>query len=1253
MLPFAVSRQHQDEATGPIALQALRRLKARKKEIASHARAAVARQEESPAPATSTSKSHEVQLKVHQFDIAQLKKEREELTNRLKKIEASVQQLDRQGDDSTEVQTLKNRVNSIEAFSLGTELPSLRTGIEELKPSLNSIANLSNLEQQVLQLRPVLDKIDNLNKDSLVSRLSSLEKQTEQLKPLSERVDQLANASLPGSNKDQHAMKQTIASLKNDSHAQTTQITKLENLISALSKSVTEQNIKDLVLQEVVTKTDDAKRIIRNEYKTDEEELKKTIKSTQLSLAEIQTQVGTFGSFKETMEKQNITAQLKDLQNRILNADSNNDKTFAKIEKLNDRYDRFKKRTDDDIEHLDKYCKNLREKLHEDLYADLKRDLQDKLIDELYDELYDNVLKKISDKDIDFRKTTEDAIKKLTRNVDRLLNDTTSIFDSVNKLTGRVDELENKEDAVEKITRKPKFTKVGTRMVPSSPSSNDNSVGENSPNQRITQLEADVNDFRQALDKVKDFTADAAAINGRLEKVEATSEGLSKLEQQVAEHESLRSSLTALDARFTDSIQPLQRAQSTRSAIVQPHSSGPSLVPEETANNVTPDTTNQLNASLNGLIDEMERIDGELNNALMAIDAQGTRVRLMESTVPDLFRKQFDPFKTKVEGQIGTLDDKLEQCHQDMVSMRQEMQALQVHPQQTTFGYAQQAQLDSMVTETSALKSNLSDLQLALGTKVDNTTHNTHMKALNFAFSNLEARYDNITTDELYKRIVRWFVQTYPDTSDLLNTSRRISQMLQDIDQLKHSHAQVAWVQSCANDIQGLCRNATQLQQLVKDMPQLQLIASRSSQLQELVESPRQSAEMLTKIEEAYTNAQDAFYKVEQCLERIDEQDKKSADFESRISGLQSSIRVLTSNTESLVKPTALNDLTTTLQERLDQVKGELTAGMQKLCKSSDDKIQDLRVSSQELRKRSDVVMADFQSKLDGFEGTRSMSDSRIQELEKFQSKLNDKIDAAQKDSDEKIKGLSTRLYNEAKEMHANVDTIKDELLNKIKSDKKESVTNIDDTKTELLEKINVDLVAKMDNEKKDSIIRCDDIRTKLLATLDDRVKELLTTINANQEESLTTAERNKNDLVAKIDRNEEHLLDKMVTEKREVGARMQMDQSKREKAEDGLRKLINDAKDDANQNVTDVRESLATLRTKFDAINTLVEPNTTFIGSLGNLYVVVVQLQQLFESLNQNTGVAPLEFNWAFYLANILSEPKPNGASSRKPSLT
>ncbi|KAI1532827.1 Myosin-tail-1 multi-domain protein [Pyrenophora tritici-repentis] len=1288
MLPLAVARQHQDEATGPITMQALRRLKARKKDIASHASAAVATQEDSPAPAASTPKSIELQLKVHQLEIGHLKKEREGLINRLKKIEASVQQHDTQADVSTEVQTLKNRMNSIEAFSLGTELPSLRTGIEELKPSLNSIANLSNLEQQV---KPVLDKIDDF-KSSLGSRISDLEKQTEQLKPLSDKVDQLANPSLQGGgNKDQTAMnkvkKDLTTFLERKINAQTIQITKLESSINALPKPASEQHIKELVLQEVMTKTDEARKIFQRDCKAVEEELKQVMNDTQQSLSEVRTQVGTFQTFKETTERQNITARFEDLQNRLLDAVSNNDKTFAKIEKLNDRYDHFKARTDDGLEHLNKYCKNLRKELHDNLYEYLKKYLQDKLMEKLYDDIYDNVLKSLSKKDNEFRATTEDAIKKLTRNVDHLLNDT-SIFDSVKKLTSRVDELENKDDAVEKIARKSKFNKVGTRIqVPSSPSSNDNSMAETSssnPNQRITQLETDLDNLRQAFDKVKGFAADVTAINGRLEKAEATLEGLSKLEQQVAEHESLRSSITALDARFTDSIQALQQAQSTRPTIIQPQISGPSSIPDGAATNASPGALDQFNASLNGLLNEMERIDDEVNNALMAINTQGTKIESVGNIVPDLFKKQFDPFKTKVEDLISTLDGRLEQYHQNMVSMRQEMLSLQAQPQQTTFGHAQQAQLNSIITETSALKRNLSALESALETKVDGTTHDSHITALNFAFHNLETRYDNITTDELYKRITRWFVQTYPDTSDLLNMSRRISQMLQDIEQLKHSHGQIAWVQASASDIQGLCRNATQLQQLAKDMPQLQQIASNSSQLRELVESPRQPSDMLAKIDVAYNNAQSAFCKAEEGLGRMDEQGKMLANLESRIEGLQSSIRVLTSSTASLVKPEALNDLTTTLQKRLQQVKSELTAGMQELRKSSDDKIQDICVSSQgnveELRKRNDSQaaelrttdgkIAEFQSKLNRFEGARTVSDIRIQELEKYQSKLNDKIDDSQRDSEKKIETLRTRLFDEANEMHANLDAVKEELLTTIGADKKESLAKIDDTGTELPEKVNTDLVAKIgvqkkvlmskiddlvtkvDNEKKDAITRSEDVRTKLLATLDDRVKALLTTINASKEESLTTAEGNKNELLAKIEILRKDLLTKIATEKKQVGANLQRDQSKRERAEDDLRKLINDAKDDANQNVTRVRESLATLQTELDAMTTLVEPNRAFLGSLGSLYVVVVQLQQLFESLNQNTGVAPLEFNWAYYLANLLPDAKPNGTGSRKPSL-
>jgi len=124
-------------------------------------------------------------------------------------------------------------------------------------------------------------------------------------------------------------------------------------------------------------------------------------------------------------------------------------------------------------------------------------------------------------------------------------------------------------------------------------------------------------------------------------------------------------------------------------------------------------------------------------------------------------------------------------------------------------------------------------------------------------------------------------------------------------------------------------------------------------------------------------------------------------------------------------------------------------------------------------------------------------------------------------------------------------------------------------------------------------------------------------------------------------------------TEKKELLTKIDGDHGRRIKIEDSLRSLIAEVKQDVDQqNVTFIRESLATLRREFDDMNNqLVEPNRTFFGSLGCLYVVVVQVQQLLESLNQNTNTSPLEFNWAFYLADLLeSESKESG--SRKPNL-
>jgi len=1196
-------RQHHDNAIadekGPITMQSLRRLKARKREIALHARAITATQEKSPAPATASSKSLGVQLKAQQLDISQLRKEREELTNRLKTIEATVQQVHGQADVPKEIQTLWTRVDSIEAFSLGTELPSLRTEIEEPKPSLNSLANLPNLEQQVLQLKPLLDRVRNLE-TSLGCRISTLEKQAEQLNSLSARVNELAEAPSKCADEVQTTLSKKITALQNDflhlkrdKELHMIEITKLQNCMNAQPKAVPEQRIKELVLQEVATKSDAAKKFIRNEYKVAEQELTQRITSTQQSLSKLQTQVSMFQIFKETYEKQNITAQFTDLQNKILDADSNNTKTYAKIERLQDRYERFKnneysdfkEQTKDDIRDLQRtyddlykdLYKKLSKELSDDLYKDIKKDIKEKLFEDVYTDLYNDLLKKLQEKVLDttaFRTQIEEATKKLTRNVDHLLKDT-DIFDSVSNLSRRVDELESKEDAVEKIAQKPKFVKVGTRVPPSSPSSNDNSATDNFPNipnQRMTRLEADLNELRQAVSEVKDLAGKVRAMDGRLGNVEVASEGLSRLEEQVAEHASLGPTLTELYDRLSNSIQALQRTQSTRTAIVQASVSG------ETA----PDDLQGLNTSFNSLADVVEKLDDALATAERNISNHTAAIQVLENKVPELFKNQFDPFKTEFEERLGALNGKLEQYQLTIAGMSKEVLELHAKYHQATTGHAQQALLDSISTDMAALRTDLVAVQSTLGTKANTEALNTQLNAFSFALDNLESRYENITTEELHQRMVQWFVQTYPSASSISNMSRDVPQMLQDINQLKQSYGQISWIQSHMSNVQELCRNAIQIQQLVKDMPQLQQIVRYSSQLQELVHSPRESPEILAKIEQAYSGVQTAMIKADRAVGRMNEQAEKLTAIDNCVSGLENSIRVLNFSSSSFVKNAALTDLTHRLQSGLEKVREELIASIEESHTKSDNGTWGLRTSSDD---RVEELRTHFNRLI---EESRTICDGKISE---FQSTINakiDKVEESRKNSDGKTQALETRLDNEVKEFGASINADMKDLLTRIGADKKESLAKIDDNKMEL--------IVKIGNDK----------------------KELLTKLGLDKKELLT---------------------------------RIDLDRGTRIKAEDVLRRSINEVKHDVDKKIPHIRELLDTLRREFDSTNTrFIEPNEAYLGSLGSLFVIVFQLQTLFESLNQSDRSSPLEFKWFCNVKDSL-ERHLNGEGSKKPS--
>ena len=159
------------------------------------------------------------------------------------------------------------------------------------------------------------------------------------------------------------------------------------------------------------------------------------------------------------------------------------------------------------------------------------------------------------------------------------------------------------------------------------------------------------------------------------------------------------------------------------------------------------------------------------------------------------------------------------------------------------------------------------------------------------------------------------------------------------------------------------------------------------------------------------------------------------------------------------------------------------------------------------------------------------------------------------------------------------------------------------------------------------------------------------TSVNADKKKWLTKIDDNKTELLTKVGNDKKELLTKLGLDKKELLTRIDLERGTRIKVEDGLRRLINDVKHDVDQKIPHIQELLATLRREFDSTNTrLIEPNEAYLGSLGSLFVIVFQLQTLFESLNQSDRSSPLQFEWFCNIKDFL-ERHLNGEGSKKPS--
>jgi chromosome segregation ATPase len=975
MLPAATISGQRQEETGAMSAHSLIRMRDQKGGSVSQTPVA------SNASPIASAARVEAQHKAQQMEISQLKKERDDTIKRLTKLEAYVEESKAKPheDVSELLQPVLDRLTALEKFPLASELPSLRKGLEELSPVLNRL-------ESVEQSQCATDQ-SSLRKD--LGGKSTPQTQAADLKPLSERIDRLEAAS----SKCVEDIRNALTQAKNANNA-VGEVPDLKRNIASLkdknpkTTAIDEKTMKQLVLDEVLAKTDDAKKVLRTEVNAVETRLAARITDDQKKILKLETKANTSMEFKSAMEKldlPSLSSRLIDLQDKLREVEGNDARTYKKTSRLAeivDDLDGDRRKFDRDIDKLFARCNDADTALD-----DLKKEIDDYIgpIEETYKNTEKTMLQRLAR-----MATTVGQVPHHQSELTKL----STVNDDLGRLSARLDELEKAASASTGAPGpRPGFKKVG-KPVSSSPSKTNNDNITNTTNQRMDQLDKDVKELRQALKETKglapkfermdvrlttseenvsstvteldarlseriqslttttlgnrlsdvetringvdDALEGTTALDGRLTNVEARVEGLKNAPDNIT---SLAHRISDVEQRLTsmtdapDSTATLEkRLSDVETRVESLKDAGGSAQPSDPAVN-TED-------SINSIRNDIGELDTGLTDAEATIHQHTIDIAALQGNLTLLFEENFDPFKLTVEGQLATINSKLEAYGLDVNDLRQQLKESPTQSLQSGLGDGQQAQLQSIAQDAIALKASmdqlLSSLQAesnariqGLSTKADAQETKNQLEAFKFVVNHLEGRYENITTDDIHQRMVYWFTQMHPHANGLTN----YPQIQQDINQLKSFQRQCSWLQNLSQDLsnlvqmipqlKGLATNASELKMLVESAPRLQELLDEAPQPQALTAPPSESPATLAKIEQACSDVNTAVTKADHAEQQVSLQTQTLKGIEAAISGLQTSFRNLNSPTSPFIRTEALSNLKTQIKALIDDEKKE------------------------------------------------------------------------------------------------------------------------------------------------------------------------------------------------------------------------------------------------------------------------------------------------------------------------------------------
>lgn len=706
------------------------------------------------------------------------------------------------------VKQLEDQVKQLEA--LPGELAALKDLVEKQECAAVKWSSLDDIARRLSVLEKPKPAVETAKLKQLDSDVQTLKTDMKTLGPLPEKLKQLQSAVM------QHGTDiRTLDALPEKlKQLQTTVTQHGTDIVSALSRSKKletevghlaglKDDIKIIKEQRQAIKGDAIKVMIQTAMQSETKKMDAFRTENNKALKDVSTKVDAVQKICNDLNKRKLPEQLQNLQEKISLVESNDNKTYRKTMILEDNLTKLR----DGSDTQSMTGRNTPIKTPHKVTKD-------------------SVLQRIED--------LEDKSRSLRKEQDYLLGEQKKLSTKVDQLPVGTEVSQKQPSEYATISKQIKtFEDEQVRL-----SNEYNTIA----NQLKTYQSKQQNLFNQQKTAQAEQTKLCNEQKGFSQKLEDLSDRVMASENTIDQLKPLRSEQLKFSKeqektnQRVATLEMAPRTVFTSNAIVGNNDTDPARISSESQNiqqrlhllesRINGETgLSSLSKIIDDLQDDFEKMDKEIHD-------YGRDFEMFQTNFLAIFKQTFDPFKVSIEQQLQSHSQTLTQHAETLTKLEEQVEKSHIETPTSGLTTEQLKLVDTVVEDTTTLKQALTRLQESFYAEVEhrNTTTqdlkqqlalkqdtlsaiqaNDTVKA---AVRNLQAQYDNISTDDLHQKMVQWFLQQYPSSSASL--IQQFGAFQHEFKEMRNFIGQMSWVAHYAQTLGALARIGPQLQALVQ-----------------------------------------------------------------------------------------------------------------------------------------------------------------------------------------------------------------------------------------------------------------------------------------------------------------------------------------------------------------------------------------------------------------------------------------------------